>query len=168
MSRLLWFSLLLLIPGCGDDAPPECPDPDGRCVMAHFAFAGGDAFEFIGPSVYGALAGGKAEIKANDIARPYAVSIQWEVAKVTGPGTHSPNVVGGPVEIYITRPHPTKPHPAFRTSNTRYGSLTFTAVGKASGQETAGTFTGLRLVRTASDDKIDLTISGGGFKALRP
>ena len=167
MFRFLLLTIPLLALGCGDEAP-GCPDPNQRCIAAHFAMAGGDDFYFVGPSVLTLSASGKGEIKAQDIAQPYAVSIQWDLAKVNGPGTHSPNVTGGPVEIYITRPHPTKPYPAFRISNTRYGSLTFTTVGTASGQETAGSFDGLRLVRTASDDKIDLTITAGTFKVAAP
>ena len=167
MSRTLLLTLLLLFPGCGDDMP-GCPDPGGRCVSARFSFAGGDSLYFMGPSVLSLSAAGKGEIKAQDISNPYAVSIQWVLAKVTGPGTHSPNVTGGPVEIYITRPHPTRPYPNNRTSNTRYGSLTFTSVSTTSGQETAGSFDALRLVRTAADDKIDLTITEGSFKAAVP
>lgn len=167
MSRTFLFTLLLLVPGCGDDMP-DCPDPNGRCVSAHFSLAGGDDFYFMGPSVLSLSSAGKGEIKAQDISHPYAVSIQWSLAAVTGPGTHSPNVTGGPVEIYITRPHPTKPYPNNRTSNTRYGSLTFTSVSTTKGQETAGTYDGLKLVRTASDDKIDLTITEGSFRAVVP
>ena len=157
--------LLLVLAGCGDDAPPPCPDPAGLCIAATFTFAAGDSFHFVGPATYSTPATGKAQIKAHDTSRPYAIAIIWDTAKVTGPATYTPNLVGGEVEFYVTRPHPTKPASANRTSNTRHGSLSFTSPGGAAGSTAAGTFDGIRLIRASPDDTIDLTLGAGSFAA---
>lgn len=166
--RAGWWSaggglVLLLVVGCGDEGA-SCPAANGHCITAHFSFSDGKAFYFGGEAKQSAVSS-LGSITATDPVEPYTVSIHWSQAKVTGPGQHTPNVTGGAVQLYITRPHPTNPN-KYRTSNTRYGTLTFSNLGKSKGDVTSGTFEGIRLIRDNPDDKIDLTLSEGTFSAV--
>jgi len=154
---------LLLALGCGDEGA-NCPAADGHCITAHFSFADGRSFYFGGAAKQSSMATMRS-VTADDAVEPYTISIHWDSGKVTGPGSYTPNTVGGQVQLYITRPHPTDPK-KYRTSNTRHGTLIFDKVGKAKGEVTSGTFDGIRLIRDNPDDKIDLTLSEGTFSAV--
>lgn len=158
-----WCLAAFLLAGCGDEGS-NCPAVDGHCITAFFSFSDGNSFYFGGEATQSTMANMRS-ITANDAVEPYTVSIHWDHGKVTGPGQHVPNTVGGALQFYITRPHPTDPN-KFRTSNTRYGTLAFRAVGYAKGDVIAGTFDGIRLIRDKADDKIDLTLSTGVFSAV--
>lgn len=152
--------------GCGDGAD-VCPDPQGRCITARFSFAGGEAFDFAGAARVSSSKDSWVLAASDGAHPPWAMAIHWQRSEVAGPGTHTPNLLGGAVDLFVTRPHPTDASQV-RVSNTRHGTLTFTAVSHDSGGAIRGTFDGIRLVRSSADDTIDLTIGGGRFAATAP
>ena len=152
--------VLLIVAGCGDEAGPSCPAADGHCITAYFSFSDGKSFWFGGAAKISSVMDQRS-ITASDAVEPYTVSIHWDQWKIEetrrfgGTGVYAPNVGGGPVTLYITRPHPTDVNKT-RTSNTRHGKLTCLSIGKDSGDIVSGTFDDIRLIRDTADDKIDL------------
>ncbi len=169
MGRLVgaWCLFFLFVLGCGDGAGPVCPAADGHCTTAHFSFSDGRSFWFAGVAAESSV-GDQRTITATDAMEPYTIAIYWNQPKIeydrrlTGTGVYTPNAVGGPVQLLVTRPHPTDPNRT-RTSNTRHGTLTVLSIGKESGDVVSGTFEGIRLIRDKPDDKIDLTLTQGVF-----
>jgi hypothetical protein len=157
--------LCALLAACGDDIP--CSVITGHCITARFSFAGSEAFDFSGPTSMSSK-GGRTELKATDqVNAPYAISIQWDQTQISAPSSFTPNIVGGALELYITRPHPTDPRKV-RTSKTEQGTLTFERISYLTGSVISGTFSGIRLTPTKPDDTIDLTVDEGKFSVRVP
>lgn len=176
---LSWISvaLLLVIPSgvaaCGDEeraCPPDmggaCSDPAGRCASAHFRFADGCEFDLVRPGVI-AVSGSTYTLSAPEVPITYGVKIVWTAGQVQAGTAYTPNLIGSTLELWIARPHPTNPA-LVRSSTTREGTLTFSALGQGSGTMVSGTFDKLRLVRATEEDSIDLTVTDGRFSARIP
>lgn len=149
-------------------APPPEPGvcfPNGPCIEADVTLTDGSTFHFVETGIVSG-SNGTVSIDARNEAQAIGLSLLFKPNAVTVNTPYS-SELGGTVNAWIYRPHPTDPTKT-RATGAKGGPIQFSQVGSAVSRRFDGTFDAITLDRDDPADTVHIRFERGSFRGYLP